>query len=155
MLLIFLQVRDRATLYLNTLGGDGLGTENDRKDFLFGSLDVPLVNLETSLKNYVSSLNFSCFSLVEDIPHRLISLMLMQEPSEEAFDINSVPKEVKSQPLAEKKAPGKKPTGLGAPPSGPPSTADSYERLLLSIPEFANFGKLFKVLLLDSSLTVL
>ncbi|MCH98056.1 coatomer subunit gamma-like, partial [Trifolium medium] len=66
------------------------------------------------------------------------------EPSEEAFDINLVPREVKSQPLAEKKAPGKKPTGLGAPPSGPPSTVDSYERQLLSIPEFANFGKLFK-----------
>jgi len=61
-----------------------------------------------------------------------------------------VPKEVKSQPLAEKKAPGKKPTGgLGAPPSGPPSTVDSYERQLLSIPEFANFGKLFKVLSLN------
>ncbi|KAG4988400.1 hypothetical protein JHK84_030964 [Glycine max] len=115
-----LKVRDRATLYLNTLGGDGsvVETDKDVKDFLFGSFDIPLVNLETSLKNY--------------------------EPSEEAFDIDSVPREVKSQPLAEKKAPGKKPTGLGAPPSGPPSTADAYERLLLSIPEFANFGKLFK-----------
>ena len=56
-----------------------------------------------------------------------------------------MPKEVKSQPLAEKKVPGKKPTGLGAPPSGPPSTSDAYEKLLGSIPEFANFGKLFKV----------
>ncbi|XP_061363566.1 coatomer subunit gamma [Gastrolobium bilobum] len=114
------EVRDRATLYLNTLGGDGsiVETDKDVKDFLFGSLDIPLVNLESSLKNY--------------------------ESSEEAFNINLVPKEVKSQPLAEKKAPGKKPTGLGAPPSGPPSTADAYERLLLSIPEFANFGKLFK-----------
>lgn len=68
-----------------------------------------------------------------------------QEPSDYPFDINSVPKEVKSQPLAEKKVPGKKPTGLAAPPSAPPSTADSYERLLSSIPEFADFGKLFKV----------
>jgi len=74
----------------------------------------------------------------------------MQEPSEEAFDIGSVPREVKSQPLAEKKASSKKPTGLGAPPRGPSSTtADSYERLLLSIPEFANFGKLFKVVILN------
>jgi coatomer protein complex subunit gamma len=110
------EVRDRATLYLNTLGGD-IEIDKDVRDFLFGSLDIPLVNLETSLKKY--------------------------EPSEEAFDINSVPREVKSQPNAEKKAPGKKP-GLGAPPSGPPSTVDSYERQLLSIPEFANFGKLFK-----------
>ncbi|KAK8625005.1 hypothetical protein V6N13_089888 [Hibiscus sabdariffa] len=114
------EVRDRATLYLNTLGGDGavVQTGEDVKEFLFGSLDIPLVNLENSLKNY--------------------------EPSEESFDIYSVPREVKTQPLAEKKAPGKKPTGLGAPPAGPPSTVDAYEKLLFSIPEFANFGKLFK-----------
>lgn len=57
MILISSQVRDRATLYLNTLGGDGsvVETDKDVKDFLFGSFDIPLVNLETSLKNYVSS----------------------------------------------------------------------------------------------------
>ncbi|CAA2987048.1 coatomer subunit gamma-2 [Olea europaea subsp. europaea] len=116
------EVRDRATLYLNTLGGDGsvVETDKDVKEFLFGSLDIPLTNMETSLKNYI------------------------QNPSEEPFDINSVPKEVKSQPLVEKKAPGKKPTGLGAPPTGPTSTADTYERILSSIPEFTSFGKLFK-----------
>uniref|UniRef100_A0A2P2MUA6 Coatomer subunit gamma-2 n=1 Tax=Rhizophora mucronata TaxID=61149 RepID=A0A2P2MUA6_RHIMU len=65
-------------------------------------------------------------------------------PSEQPFDITSVPREVKSQPLAEKKAPGKKPTGLGAPLAGPPSSGDAYERLLSSIPEFSSFGKLFK-----------
>ncbi|MBA0649415.1 hypothetical protein Goklo_016983, partial [Gossypium klotzschianum] len=114
------EVRDRATLYLNTLGGDGAVVETDEgvKEFLFGSLDVPLVNLENSLKNY--------------------------DPSEKAFDINTVPKDVKTQPLAEKKATSKKPTGLGAPPPGPPSTVDAYEKLLSSIPEFASFGKLFK-----------
>jgi len=49
-------VRDRATLYLEMLGGDGeiVETQKDVKEFLFGSLDVPLSNLETSLKNYVS-----------------------------------------------------------------------------------------------------
>ncbi|XP_065855289.1 coatomer subunit gamma-2 [Euphorbia lathyris] len=114
------EVRDRATLYLNTLGGDGevVETDKDVQDFLFGPLDIPLVNLETSLKNY--------------------------EASEEPFDIHSVPREVKSQPLAEKKAPGKKPTGISALPAGPPSTVDAYERLLSSIPEFSSFGKLFK-----------
>ncbi|KAI3448041.1 hypothetical protein Pfo_004706 [Paulownia fortunei] len=113
------EVRDRATLYLNTLG-DGSVTETDKdvKEFLFGSLDIPLTNIETSLKNY--------------------------NPTEEPFDINSVPKDVKSQPLAEKKAPGKKPTGLGAPPPAPTSAADAFERLLSAIPEFASFGKLFK-----------
>ncbi|CAN0866802.1 Coatomer subunit gamma [Linum grandiflorum] len=115
------EVRDRATLYLNTLGGDGevVETDKDVKEFLFGAFDIPLVNLETTLRNY--------------------------EASEEAFDINSVPREVKSQPLADKKAPGKKqPTGLGAPPAGPPSTVDAYEKLLSSIPELAIFGKPFK-----------
>ncbi|XP_022725869.1 coatomer subunit gamma-like isoform X1 [Durio zibethinus] len=114
------EVRDRATLYLNTLGGDGavFQTGEDVKEFLFGSLDIPLVNLENSLKNY--------------------------EPSKESFNINSVPKEVKTQPLAEKKAPGKKPIGLGAPFAGLPSSVDAYDKLLSSIPEFSNFGKLFK-----------
>lgn len=75
----------------------------------------------------------------------LMCFMCMQEPSEEPFDIDCVSREVKSQPLAEKKAPGKKPTGLGAPPSGPTSTVDAYEKLLSSIPEYASFGKPFKV----------
>ncbi|CAH9100527.1 unnamed protein product [Cuscuta europaea] len=114
------EVRDRATLYLNTLGGDGAVVETDEeaKDFLFGSLGVPLANLETSLKNY--------------------------NPSEQPFDISSVPKEVKALPVAEKKAQGnKKPSALSA-PAGTTPTLDSYENLLSSIPEFASFGKLFK-----------
>ena len=59
-MLIFLQVRDRATLYITTLEGDGsvVETDKDVKDFLFGSLDLPLVNLETSLKTYVGLLQF-------------------------------------------------------------------------------------------------
>ncbi|KAL0348405.1 UNVERIFIED_CONTAM: Coatomer subunit gamma-2 [Sesamum angustifolium] len=115
------EVRDRATLYLNTLG-DGSVTETDKavKEFLFGSLDIPLTNIETSLKNY------------------------LRDPAEEPFDLYSVPKEVKSQSLAEKKAPSKKPTGLSAQPAAPTSAPDAYERLLSSIPEFASFGKLFK-----------
>ncbi|GFQ00970.1 coatomer subunit gamma-2 [Phtheirospermum japonicum] len=115
------EVRDRATLYLNTLGdGSVAETDEDVKEFLFGSLDIPLTNMETSLKKYI------------------------QDPTEEPFDVNSVPKEVKSQPLTEKKAPGKKPTGLGAPHSAPVSAGDAYEKLISSIPEFASFGKLFK-----------
>ncbi|KAG6502410.1 hypothetical protein ZIOFF_042303 [Zingiber officinale] len=113
------EVRDRATLYLNTLGSDpSAETDQEVKEFLFGPLDVPLVNLETSLRNYVAS----------EVP----------------FDFVSVPKEIKSQPLAEKKAPGKKPAGLGAAPTAPTSAVDGYEKLLSSIPEFASFGKLFK-----------
>ncbi|XP_068656175.1 coatomer subunit gamma-2-like [Aristolochia californica] len=115
------EVRDRATLYLDMLGGDGSNGETgkDVKEFLFGSLDVPLGNLETSLKEY--------------------------DPSEEPFNIASVPKEIKTQTMTEKKAPAKKSTtGLGAPPSAPTSAFDAYERLLSSIPEFSSFGKLFK-----------
>lgn len=53
------QVRDRATLFLDTLGDEGrvVDSDTDVKDFLFGSLDVPLLNLENSLKNYVSDLS--------------------------------------------------------------------------------------------------
>lgn len=50
----YFKVRDRATLYLNMLEGDVVGeTGNDVKEFLFGSLNVPLANLESSLQNYV------------------------------------------------------------------------------------------------------
>ncbi|ONM52161.1 Coatomer subunit gamma [Zea mays] len=115
------EVRDRATLYLKLLGGEATvgETEKDVNEFLFGSLDVPLVNLETSLRNY--------------------------EPSDVPFDISSVSKETKSQPLAEKKSTGKKSAGPASAVSGSVSTVDaSYEKLLSSIPEFADFGKLFK-----------
>uniref|UniRef100_A0ACD5V083 Uncharacterized protein n=1 Tax=Avena sativa TaxID=4498 RepID=A0ACD5V083_AVESA len=49
------EVRDRATLYIKLLDGEATvgETEKDVTDFLFGSLDVPLVNLEASLRNYV------------------------------------------------------------------------------------------------------
>uniref|UniRef100_A0A0E0KAT6 Coatomer subunit gamma n=1 Tax=Oryza punctata TaxID=4537 RepID=A0A0E0KAT6_ORYPU len=113
------EVRDRATLYLQTLDGEvAVGnTEKDVKDFLFGSFDVPLANLEASLKNY--------------------------EPSEEPFDISLVSREVKSQPLQEKRAPGKKPPA-GAPAPAPVPAVDAYQKILSSIPEFSGFGRLFK-----------
>ncbi|KAM0007302.1 putative clathrin/coatomer adaptor, adaptin-like, coatomer/calthrin adaptor appendage [Helianthus debilis subsp. tardiflorus] len=111
------EVRDRATLYLNTLGGDGsvVETDKDVKDFLFGSLDIPLANLEASLKNY---------------KNLLISVLY--------------PRKSSLSRLQRKKTAGKKPTALGAPPAGPTSTVDAYEKLLSSIPEFSLFGKLFK-----------
>uniref|UniRef100_A0A0E0NRX7 Coatomer subunit gamma n=1 Tax=Oryza rufipogon TaxID=4529 RepID=A0A0E0NRX7_ORYRU len=114
------EVRDRATLYLQTLDGEAAvgSTEKDVKEFLFGSFDVPLANLEASLKTY--------------------------EPSEEPFDISLVSREVKSQPLQEKKAPGKKPPA-GAPAPAPVPAVDAYQKILSSIPEFSGFGRLFKV----------
>lgn len=72
--------------------------------------------------------------------------MALQEPSEEPFDINTVPKEVKShQHVENTRNISNINTGLGAPLAAPTSTADSYEKLLSSIPEFSSFGKLFKV----------
>lgn len=64
-------MRDRATLYLNTLGGDGSVVETDKavKDFLFGPFDIPLVNLETGLKNYVSLGAFVAFRKYSTISH--------------------------------------------------------------------------------------
>jgi coatomer protein complex subunit gamma len=112
------EVRDRATLYLQTLGGEVSVGDNkkDVKDFLFGSFDVPLANFEASLKTY--------------------------EPSEKPFDISLVSREVKSHPVQEKKAPGKKPHTAATP--APVSVVDSYQKMLSSIPEFSGFGRLFK-----------
>ncbi|KAG0496249.1 hypothetical protein HPP92_000940 [Vanilla planifolia] len=114
------EVRDRATLFLNVLESDGTVGESvkDVKNFLFGALDVPLVNLETSLQSY--------------------------EPSEEPFNISSVSKEVKPQPLTEKKIQGKKPSGFGVSSNGVTQSVDTYEKLLSSFPEFSGFGPLFK-----------
>ncbi|KAH7294192.1 hypothetical protein KP509_28G060100 [Ceratopteris richardii] len=122
------EVRDRATLYLNALeSGSQLEDGGFRADkFVFGTLDVPLANLEASLQAY--------------------------ESSETPFDIRSVPKDVKSQPYSEKKAPGpKKPSKDAALPAAAnekslhgAKSVDAYEKLLSSIPEFSTFGKLFK-----------
>ncbi|RLN39967.1 hypothetical protein C2845_PM01G08390 [Panicum miliaceum] len=105
--------------YLQTLGGEvAIGNnEKDAKDFLFGSFDVALANLEASLRTY--------------------------EPSEEPFDISLVSREVRSLPLQEKKAPGKKAPAAAAAPA-PVSAVDAYQKMLSSIPEFAGFGRLFK-----------
>lgn len=114
------EVRDRATLYLNALGGD-VSSDNDGRDlkeFIYGTLHLPLVNLEASLQAY--------------------------EASEEPFNLSAVPKEVKSQPLAEKKAPGKKAAATNVGPTTVTSIGETYEKLLASIPEFSEFGKLFK-----------
>eukprot|EP00475_Leptophrys_vorax_P004173 TRINITY_DN12491_c0_g1_i1.p1 TRINITY_DN12491_c0_g1~~TRINITY_DN12491_c0_g1_i1.p1 ORF type:complete len:892 (+),score=138.66 TRINITY_DN12491_c0_g1_i1:102-2777(+) len=116
------EVRDRATLYLNVLGGDGeesVATAG-ANEFIAEELDVPLVNLETALKNY--------------------------EPSDVPFDISAVPKEVKGLPPA-KAAGGKKAAKEGkaaGAAAGGAGSSEAYEKLLNGIPEFASFGKLFK-----------
>jgi coatomer protein complex subunit gamma len=121
------EVRDRATLYLNLLGNGPENVSESAQSLIFERLDVPLANLEASLQSY--------------------------EPSERPFDVAAVSTEVKPQPFTEKKAPTSKKAGkdtnqkVTANGGGLPGhkTSDSYERLLNSIPEFAGFGKLFKV----------
>ncbi|BBM97369.1 coatomer subunit gamma [Marchantia polymorpha subsp. ruderalis] len=116
------EVRDRATLYLNYLNGGG--NEAHSKTFLFTSLDVPLVNLESSLLSY--------------------------DASERRFDMSAVPREMKHQPMLEKKTPASKKAakeaGQKAFANGhlTSSASDAYEKLLNSFPEFSGFGKLFK-----------
>lgn len=124
------EVRDRATFYLNVLGGDGeesvVADADNAAEFLMEELDVPLANLESSLRAY--------------------------EPSESPFDLAAVPKEVKGQPLAERKAgAGKKGAkeaqraAAGANGVAPgAATSDAYTKLLNGIPEFAEFGQLFR-----------
>jgi coatomer protein complex subunit gamma len=116
------------------------------KEFLFGSFDVPLANLAASLRTYVCfqrALYFACFNRI--IPYAMLtSSRTSQEPSEEPFDISLVSREAKSQPLQDKKAPGKK-APAGAPALAPVSAVDAYQKVLSSITEFSGFGRLFKV----------
>lgn len=77
--------------------------------------------------------------------------MDLQEPSERPFDLAAVPKDVKPLPQVEKKAPtrSEKKAAKDAhqkADSGASNTFEAYEKLLNSIPQFAGFGKLFKVL---------
>ena len=75
----------------------------------------------------------------------------MQELSDRPFDLAAVPKDVKQQPQVEKNAPTSK-EKKAAKDASQKAAADgavadgAYERLLNAIPQFAGFGKLFKVL---------
>eukprot|EP00246_Nothoceros_aenigmaticus_P011193 TRINITY_DN2969_c0_g2_i1.p1 TRINITY_DN2969_c0_g2~~TRINITY_DN2969_c0_g2_i1.p1 ORF type:complete len:897 (-),score=212.89 TRINITY_DN2969_c0_g2_i1:1516-4206(-) len=121
------EVRDRATLYLYALGGGSELVDVDSlKDFVFGTLEVPLANLEAALQTY--------------------------EPSERPFNLSAVSTDLKVQPAAEKKAPSGKKVGKdasqkananGGIASGP-GTVETYQKFLSAIPEFGNFGTLFK-----------
>ena len=78
--------------------------------------------------------------------------MILQEPSERPFDLAAVPTYVKSQQQVEKKAPTRsdkkaaKDASQKAADIGASKSFEAYEKLLNSIPQFAGFGKLFKVL---------
>lgn len=77
--------------------------------------------------------------------------MFLQEPTDRAFDLAAVPRDVKAHQQVEKKAPtGKekkaaKDASQKAAEGKASNTFEAYEKLLNSIPQFAGFGKLFKV----------
>lgn len=75
MIFLSLQVSDKATLYLNTLEGDGsiVETNKDVKDFRFGSFDISLFNVETSLK--VETMQV-LLSVVFNIPFFLVAFLI-------------------------------------------------------------------------------
>ncbi|GAQ90422.1 coatomer gamma subunit [Klebsormidium nitens] len=117
------EVRDRATLYLQVLGDTKDIAPDGAAAFLSETLNVPLANLEASLKAY--------------------------EPSEKPFNIAAVSKEAKPLTIAEKKKEKKAQreaaaTGAHANGVAPAVSTSSYENLLNAIPEFASIGKLFK-----------
>lgn len=83
----------------------------------------------------------------------LTEQMILQEPSERPFDLAAVPRDVKSHQQVEKKAPtrsekkaAKDASQKAAADGGASKSSEAYEKLLNSIPQFAGFGKLFKVL---------
>lgn len=76
----------------------------------------------------------------------------MQESSDRPFDLAAVPRDLKPQLHVEKKAPtskekkaAKDASQKAAADGGAPNTFEAYEKLLNTIPQFAGFGKLFKV----------
>lgn len=118
------EVRDRATLYLNVLGGteDESVAVDGAKNFMLEELDIPLANLENSLRGYVAS--------------------------EQPFNISAVPRELKGPLVDRKSAAGKKKEAAAkAASNGVVSGAAggvAYEKILNAIPQFSSFGKLFK-----------
>lgn len=84
-------------------------------------------------------------------------MMVLQEPSERPFDLAAVPRDLKPHLQVEKKAPtnrekkAAKDANLKAGADGGSyNTFEAYEKLLNAIPQFAGFGKLFKVLFVSS-----
>ena len=92
--------------------------------------------------------DITCKFFIRDF---LVHRCFLQEASEIPFDISTVPKDVLPQAFMEKNTHGlKKPSqDLGLTNNAPITASkavDTYEKLLSSIPEFAGFGKLFKVM---------
>ncbi|ONM52164.1 Coatomer subunit gamma [Zea mays] len=139
-----------STQILHFLGNEGPKTSDPSKYIRYIYNRVILENATVRASAVSTLAKFG--ALVDSLKPRIFVLLRRclfdgddEEPSDVPFDISSVSKETKSQPLAEKKSTGKKSAGPASAVSGSVSTVDaSYEKLLSSIPEFADFGKLFK-----------
>jgi len=119
------EVRDRATFYLNVLKEKQKALNSA---YILNGLQVSIIGLERALHQYT------------------------MEPSEEPFDLKTVP--LATQPIQEQKsvAPGEiaaaKPSEKAA-----ASRQDIYAEQLAAIPELANLGPLFKSSSLPVELT--
>eukprot|EP00026_Physarum_polycephalum_P002420 Phypoly_transcript_02426.p1 GENE.Phypoly_transcript_02426~~Phypoly_transcript_02426.p1 ORF type:complete len:876 (+),score=148.66 Phypoly_transcript_02426:67-2694(+) len=117
------EVRDRATFYLNVLEAKDANLSTRLVTEV--ELAIPMVNLEVALREY------------------------LRDPSSTPFDITTVPVDV-PEPVkpAKETAPGTR--ERGAPPAAltpaAPASAEGseYSQILSQIPQFANYGKLFK-----------
>ncbi|KAJ8460638.1 hypothetical protein OPV22_033564 [Ensete ventricosum] len=137
-----------STQILHFIGNEGPKTTDPSKYIRYIYNRVILENATVRASAVSTLAKFG--AMVDSLKPRILVLLRRclfdiddEEASDIPFDIYSVPKEIKPQPLAEKKVPGRKFTGLGGPPSAPVS-AVAYEKLLSLIPEFSSFGKLFK-----------
>lgn len=112
------EVRDRATLYLSQLNGSGGGEEAVQPQW-----DVPAKNLEASLRAY------------------------LQNGAQQAFDLGSVAREVPESPghAKQKAKEAKKDRDAGRPSAAarPPKPSE-YAEQLKKVPQFAEYGRLFK-----------
>ncbi|XP_061178687.1 coatomer subunit gamma-2-like [Saccostrea echinata] len=119
------EVRDRATFYVHVLHQKQKALNSA---YILNGLQVSVVGLERALHHYTL------------------------EPSEQPFDMKSVPLE--TQPITEQKA-VREPGDTAAPKAEKvaASRQDVYAEQLRAIPEFANLGNLFKSSSLPVELT--
>eukprot|EP00803_Ostreobium_quekettii_P000175 evm.model.scf_4418.1 EVM.evm.TU.scf_4418.1 scf_4418:1497-6935(-) len=104
------EVRDRATLYIEQLGGNAGGP-----DAVNASVEIPLKNLEESLKEYLSG------------------------STDVEFDVSAVPQEVEEPAAA---APSNVTAPMAGMPES--AQLDEYAEKLKDIPQFRSFGPLFR-----------
>lgn len=111
------EVRDRATFYFNIL------SNNDKvltSAYILNTLNLAVISLERALMQYI------------------------QEPSEQPFDLKSIPAEVPKEEPAKVTDSISTVISTNSKNEAPQSRQDIYAEKLQAIPEFARLGQLFK-----------